>query len=78
MLTRISVWTAPLLFAMHVRYYIDSVAGWFPFLVSAEQFKSGASLVLLAIPFVAGTVLLLLALRPWNELRPSPAVANEP
>jgi hypothetical protein len=44
--------------------------------VSAEQFKSGASLVLLAVPFVAGTVLLLLALRPWQELRSSPAAAS--
>jgi PAT family beta-lactamase induction signal transducer AmpG len=75
-LTRIGVWTAPLLFAMHVRYHIDTIAGWFPFLVSAEQFKSGASLVLLAVPFVAGTVLLLLALRPWQELRSSPAAAS--
>ena len=72
MLTRIGVWTAPLLFAMQVRYYLDTIAGWFSFLVSAEQFKSGASLVLLAIPFVAGTVLLLLARRPWQELRPLP------
>ena len=52
------------------------IAGWFSFLVSAERFKSGAELVLLGIPLVAGVVLLLLALRPWRELRPEPAAAD--
>jgi len=75
-LTRVGVWIAPLLFAMYARYYVDAIAGWFSFMVSVEAFKSGAELVLLGIPLVAGVVLLLLALRPWRELRPEPAAAE--
>ena len=75
-LTRIGVWIAPLLFAMYARYHIDTLAGWLSFAVSGERFKSGAELVLLGVPLVAGVVLLLLALRPWRELRPEPAAAE--
>jgi len=76
MLTRIGAWIAPLLLAMYARYHLDTIAGWASFLVSAERFKSGAEIVLLVIPAVAGVVLLLLALRPWQELRPQPAAAE--
>lgn len=72
-LTRIGAWIAPLLLAMYARYYIDAIAGRFSFLVSAEQFKIAAEFVLFGIPFVAGAVLLLLAVRPWQELRPQPS-----
>jgi PAT family beta-lactamase induction signal transducer AmpG len=75
-LTRIGAWIAPLLLAMYARYYIDAIAGRFSFLVSTEQFKIAAEFVLFGIPFFAGAVLLLLALRPWQELQPQPAAAE--
>jgi len=75
-LSRIGAWIAPLLLAMYARYYIDAIAGGFSFLVSADSFKSGAENVMRAIPLAAGVVLLLLALQPWQELRPQPAIAE--
>lgn len=74
-LSRMGAWLAPLLFAMYARYHLDTIAGWFAFAVSADAFKSGADVVLRAIPLAAGIVLLLLALRPWRELQPQPAAA---
>src|SRR5205814_8837477 len=59
---RDSVWLAPLLLAMHARYYLD--------------FNGAAETVLRAVPLAGGAVLLLLALRPWRELLPPRAVAQ--
>lgn len=75
-LTRIGAWIAPLLLAMHARYHIDAIAGWFSFVASAESLKGGAEFAMRAIPLAGGVVLLLLALRPWQELRPQPAAAG--
>jgi len=61
-LTRFGVWLAPLLLAMHARYYID--------------FNGAAETVMRAVPLAGGAVLLLLALRPWRELLPQRAVAQ--
>jgi len=74
-LTRIGAWLAPLLFLMYARYYIDGIAGWFSFLMPAENFRNGAEFALRGVPLVSGVVLLLLALRPWRELSPQPAGA---
>lgn len=76
LITRIGAWIAPLLLAMYARYYLDTLAGWASFVVSAERFKSGAEVVLLVVPAVAGVLLLVLALRPWRELRPQPGAAE--
>jgi PAT family beta-lactamase induction signal transducer AmpG len=70
-LTRCGVWVAPLLFAMYARYHVDAIAGGFSFLTSPERIASGAEIAIRGIPLVAGAVLLLLALRPWRELRPA-------
>ena len=75
-LSRIGTWLAPLLLAMHARYHLDAIAGWFSFLASAEAFKSGAELAMRAVAVAAGTVLLLLALQPWREMEPQPAAGN--
>ena len=54
---------------------IDRIAGWFSFAASPEALTRGAELLFRGVPLLAGLVLLLLALRPWGELRPQPAVA---
>jgi len=72
-LTRFGAWLAPLLFLMYARYYIDGIAGWFSFLMPAGNFRNAAEFALRAVPLASGVVLLLLALRPWRELRPQPA-----
>ncbi|MBK7793310.1 MAG: MFS transporter [Betaproteobacteria bacterium] len=74
-LTRVGAWIAPLLLAMYARYHIDRIAGWFSFAASPEAFTRGAEFLFRGVPLLAGLVLLLLALRPWGELRPQPAVA---
>ena len=74
-LTRIGAWLAPLLFAMYARYYIDGIAGWFSFLMPAENFRNGVEIVVRGVPLASGVVLLLLALRPWRELSAQPADA---
>jgi MFS transporter, PAT family, beta-lactamase induction signal transducer AmpG len=74
-LTRIGAWLAPLLFAMYARYFIDGIAGWFSFLMPAERFGSSVEIVMYGIALASGVVLLLLARRPWRELRPQPAGA---
>jgi PAT family beta-lactamase induction signal transducer AmpG len=68
-LTRVGGWLAPLLLAMYARYHVDRVAGWFSPMVGTETFIKGAEALLRGIPLAAGVVLLLLAWRPWDELR---------
>ena len=62
-------WLAPLLLAMYARYHVDRIAGWFSPWWATETFTEGAEALLRGIPLVAGVVLLLLAWRPWHELR---------
>jgi PAT family beta-lactamase induction signal transducer AmpG len=68
-LTRAGGWLAPLLLAMYLRYHVDRIAGWFSPMVGTEMFIKGAEALLRGIPLAAGVVLLLLAWRPWDELR---------
>jgi PAT family beta-lactamase induction signal transducer AmpG len=75
-LTRVGAWVAPLLLAMYARYHLERIAGWFAPVVSPEAFTSGAEAAIRGVPLVAGVVLLLLALRPWGELRPQALVAE--
>jgi PAT family beta-lactamase induction signal transducer AmpG len=74
-LTRIGAWLAPLLFAMYARYFIDGIAGWFSFVMPAESFRNSVEIAMYGVALASGVVLLLLALRPWRELRPQPAGA---
>lgn len=73
-LTRVGAWTAPLLLAMYVRYYIEQVAGWFAPVVSHDVLTSSLEFVIRGVPVLAGVVLLQLARRPWVELRPQSVV----
>jgi PAT family beta-lactamase induction signal transducer AmpG len=61
-LARLAVWVAPLLFAMHARYHVDTLARW-----------SGASaptlaLVLDAFALIGAALLALFALDPWHAI----------
>lgn len=71
-LARIGAWLALPLLAMHARYHLDTIGGWFG---DAAAFASAAEPVLLAVPAAAGVLLLALALQPWRELRALPAAA---
>ena len=75
-LTRIGTWVALLLLAMYARYHIERIAGWLSFAMTPEAFTSGAEVVFRGVPLLAGVVLVLLAVRPWDEMRP-PAVVAE-
>lgn len=75
LLARFGAWLAPLLLLMHARYHLDTIARWFGD-AGAASFKSGAEIAVLVVPAVAGVVLLMLALKPWQELRALPAEAQ--
>ncbi len=74
-LVRLAAWFAPLLLLTHLRYHIASIAGWFGGGPASSAFTSGAEAVLLVVPVLGGLLLLALALRPWQELRPNLAPA---
>ncbi len=56
---RAALWVAPLLLAMHGRYYVDRLADW-PGLLGA------AELLIYVLPLLGGIVLLGLASRDWR------------
>lgn len=60
---RSALWTAPLLLAMHGRY-------WLPALDALPALRSAAQMLLLAVPLLGGVVLLALARRQWPALAP--------
>ena len=74
-LTRAGLWLAPLLFAMFARYHVDRIAGWFSFAVEPEAFQAGAEVFFRGVPVLSGLLLLALAIRPWQQLRPMPGAA---
>ena len=57
---------------MHLRYHIDSIAGWFGGGAGSATFTRAAELFLLGVPVLGGAVLLALAVRSWDELRGEP------
>ena len=69
-LARLAVWMAPLLLLMHLRYHTTTIAGWFGGGPASAAFTSAAELALRGVPVLGGMLLLALALRPWDELRP--------
>ena len=77
-LARLAVWVAPLLLLMHLRYHIDAIAGWFGGGSASAALTSTAELLIRVVPLLGGALLLALAIRPWSELRPSPAAGPLP
>ena len=71
-LSRLGAWIAPLLLLMHLRYHIDSIAGWFGGAAGSATFTRAAEIFLLGVPVLGGAVLLALAVRSWDELRGEP------
>jgi PAT family beta-lactamase induction signal transducer AmpG len=67
-LSRLGVWAAPLLLLMHLRYHTDAIASWFGGGSASAGFTRIAEGFFLAVPVLAGALLLALALRAWDEL----------
>ncbi|HKX40649.1 MAG TPA: hypothetical protein VJO99_05795, partial [Burkholderiaceae bacterium] len=59
---------APLLFLMHARYHVDTIAGWLASFGTPEQIKSALAAGFVAIALLGAAVLLVLALQPWSAL----------
>ena len=67
-LTRVAVWLAPLLLAMHARYHLDTIAGWFASVATAAQVKSAFGTAFDLIALAAALALLLFARQSWQGL----------
>jgi MFS transporter, PAT family, beta-lactamase induction signal transducer AmpG len=65
---RAALWVAPLLLAMHGRYWLDKLAG-------IPALHSLANVLLYLVPLAAGIVLLGMAARAWPALDTEPAAA---
>jgi len=63
-----AAWTAPLLLAMHGRYWLDRLNG-------LPALRPAAEVLLYAVPLLGGLVLLALARRQWPALTPEPQAA---
>ena len=71
-LTRVAVWLAPLLLAMHSRYHLDTIAGWFASVAPAAQVKSVFGTAFDLIALAAALALLLFARQSWQGLDADP------
>jgi len=71
-LTRLGVWIAPLLLLMYGRRWVDSLAAALGYATRPNPVAGAADVVLLAVPVVAGVLLLSFVGRRWQELRPEP------
>ncbi len=69
-LSRLGAWVAPLLLLMHLRYHVETIAGWLG--GGGAGFTRAAEVFLLGVPVLGALVLLALAARPWLELRGAP------
>ncbi|HKW85106.1 MAG TPA: MFS transporter, partial [Burkholderiaceae bacterium] len=67
-LTRAALWLAPLLLAMHARYQLDTIAGWFASVAPAAQVKSAFGIAFDLIALAAALALLLFARQSWQGL----------
>ncbi|HKX41834.1 MAG TPA: MFS transporter, partial [Burkholderiaceae bacterium] len=56
LLVRIAVWVAPLLFLMHARYHVDTIAGWLASFGTPEQIKSALAAGFVAIALLGAAV----------------------
>ena len=65
---RTALWVAPLLVAMHGRYWIDGLA-------SVRLLHDAAQVLVLVVPLLGGVVLLGLASRDWNGANAEPVPA---
>jgi MFS family permease len=67
-LVRAAVWVAPLLFLMHARYHVDTIAGWLASWGSAAQVQGALAVSFGAIALLGAVLLLLVAMQPWKTL----------
>lgn len=70
-LARIAVWVAPLLFAMHARYHLDTLSGW------TGASAANLSLVLNGFALIGAGLLALFAFDPWHAITAREAEAPE-
>ncbi|OYT93591.1 MAG: hypothetical protein CFE43_02390 [Burkholderiales bacterium PBB3] len=70
---RIGAWIAPLLILMYARYFVDKISGW----VGSSGWTDVAQGVFMAVPVVAGLLLLMLGTQSWQQMLAQPA-ALEP
>ncbi len=77
-LARVGACIAPLLLAMHGRYYTTDIAQWAVGPERADALADALRMAFLVPPVLGAAVLLALAFRPWRELRseltPEPTV----
>jgi len=65
-LARAAAWVAPLLFAMYLRYHVDTIASWVG--ADAAAFRGAADAVLAVIAAAGGVLLLVLWRQSWAAL----------
>ena len=66
---RVGAWVAPLLILMYARYFVDKIAGW----VGTTAWTGTAHMVFVAVPAVAGVLLLMLGRQSWQQMLAEPA-----
>ena len=67
-LSKLAVWLAPLLLAMHARYWVDAIAKGLSGIVDPATVKAAAPVVFAAIAVAGAIALLLYARQSWREL----------
>jgi PAT family beta-lactamase induction signal transducer AmpG len=67
-LTRVAVWLAPLLLAMHARYHLDTIAGWFSAVAAPGAVKGAFGMAFDLVALAAALALLLFARQSWEGL----------
>jgi PAT family beta-lactamase induction signal transducer AmpG len=77
-LTRVAVWLAPLLLAMHARYHLDTIAGWFASVAAAPAVKNAFGTAFDLIALAAALALLLFARQSWHGLDADPKGEADP
>ena len=65
---RVGAWVAPLLILMYARYFVDKIVGW----VGTNAWTGTAHMVFVAVPAVAGVLLLMLGRQSWQQMLAEP------
>jgi PAT family beta-lactamase induction signal transducer AmpG len=75
-LARIGAWFAPFLLLMYLRYYVEPIGAWLKVAKEDSTFHAVADAIALGVPTIGGVLLLTLASRGWEALRPVDNVTN--
>jgi PAT family beta-lactamase induction signal transducer AmpG len=69
---RLGAWVAPLLILMYARYFVDTISGW----VGTDAWTGVAHMAFVAVPAVAGVLLLMMGTQSWLQMLAAPAAPD--